>query len=692
MSEKERPEASEAQISPGSDVLDTRQSDTNPESISYLGVNLPKAERRGSYTPDLEAYSDFIEDDFSCELERKIAISWLNGDPILIEGGTSIGKTTTAKKMAAELGYEVHYINLNGLTDPEALMGRYIPNAHRQSGDEPEYIFADGPVTSGLRQEDGKIKVIVVDEYNSARPEVVIRLHEVLDALERNGRVVLSEDAAEAVEVSHETTKIIALTNPPGRGYLGREPLDPAQLRRWVYQKEATQLPDETFATSAEAMFGLAKADSSTALQEHNYLESRADVMTAEELAQIPGMSEILSRYREFHRAAQKLVASRDIAADQPQTFTFDDRMELRRVRDYIARYYNGDITETMWAALDYYYIGKVESDDDREKLSELVRHVAWRPPSDSRRRDVGTGGEAAGDSPEFAAIIERLDIPGQYERQRNTLWDADILGIDHEGHSMVCIDGVSRTVPSYEEVVERLKANPELLSTKVEQGFTKLLLIPFGLSLDKLAQTYSQALKTQQASPAGLKSSDGTTLELDTNEPIWASDYWQGTDETGQLVYYPKQFTEDGHHGQTKSELITSGQAWQIMLVEELTDIPAPSHGQVLAGRAQLEAGQTPTDYLNTLQAGSAYAHESGLTPEAWLILALTRLHDSGQVLDDWSGNGKASYLFGAYNPSAGYLPNGYWSRDNRQASLYNANPGNDDADNGARSAVRIF
>ncbi|MGH2612539.1 MAG: AAA family ATPase, partial [Rhabdochlamydiaceae bacterium] len=198
------------------------------ESISYLGVRLPKAEVTDSvYVPKREQYADYISDRFALDLQRTIAVSMLQGDPLLIEGGTSIGKTTTVRKMASELGYEVHYANLNGATDVEDLMGRYIPNPNRHTPEDPEYIFADGKVTSGLRVEEGKRKIIILDEFNAAAPNILIRLHETLDALSRGENVVLAEDASEAVPTDKEVTKVVALMNPPGKGYFGREPLDP---------------------------------------------------------------------------------------------------------------------------------------------------------------------------------------------------------------------------------------------------------------------------------------------------------------------------------------------------------------------------------------------------------------------------------------------------------------------------------
>lgn len=356
-------------------------------SVSYLGVRLEKSKAPSGFVPERDKYADYISDRFSLELQQKIAVSLLQGDPMLIEGGTSIGKTTTVRKMCAELGWEVHYANLNGATDVEDLMGRYIPNPNKTHPDDPEYIFADGKVTSGLRQEEGKKKVIILDEFNSSAPNILIRLHEVLDALERDGEVVLSEDASEVVHVGRESTKVIALMNPPGRGYFGREPLDPAQLRRWVYQKEVTELPASTFAFSTTALFGVGLQTEQ--IPTESYLTASDQAISRERLAEIPGIKEILAKYQEFHIAAKEMIKQRQVAADQPQPFTFDDRMEPHRISSFVARFYSGDLNETFQKALRYYYVNKLESAQDRQKLEELINHVAYTPPIESRRRGL---------------------------------------------------------------------------------------------------------------------------------------------------------------------------------------------------------------------------------------------------------------------------------------------------------------
>lgn len=351
-----------------------------PQSVSFLGVTLPKAtEVDSKFVTNKAVYADFIDDAFSLELQRDMATSFKLGEPVLVEGGTSIGKTTAIRRMASLLGWEVHYVNLNGATDVENLMGRYVPNPNKKTAKDPEYVFADGQITQGLRQEPGKIKMIIIDEYNSARPEILIRLHEVLDALKRGESVTLSEDASETISVDKEHTKIVGLMNPPGKGYFGREPLDPAQIRRWTYLKEPTNLPEDSFTHSTDALFSLTPMTAE--VPDESYRTSRDQALSMEELKEIPGIKEILEKFREFHKAAKEFVAVRTVAAEQPQLFSFDDRMDPARVRDYVLNFYNGDITETFQDALRYFYSNKLELSEDRAKFEEILKKVEYKGP-----------------------------------------------------------------------------------------------------------------------------------------------------------------------------------------------------------------------------------------------------------------------------------------------------------------------
>ena len=245
-----------------------------------------------------------------------------------------------------------------------------------------------------------------MDEFNSGAPNIVIRLHEVLDALQRGEAVVLAEDASETVGVNKEKTKVVGFMNPPGKGYFGREPIDPAQLRRWVYHKAPTDLPDETFSHATDALFGLAPQIAE--VPEDEYLPSRDLALLPEQLQEIPGIKEISDKYKEFHKGAKALVRERTIGADQPQQFTYDDRMEPRRVRDFVLRFYKGDINETFKEALRYYYTNKLLSDADAAKLEELIQHVEYIPPQNtSQRRPIEDAAPAAVETRPLTASTE---------------------------------------------------------------------------------------------------------------------------------------------------------------------------------------------------------------------------------------------------------------------------------------------
>lgn len=737
------------------EITETEPITETETSVSYLGVKLEKAENKdGRFVPRREQFSDFINDkEISLPLQRDVAVAFLSGEPFLIEGGTSLGKTTTVRKMAAELGWEVHYANLNGATDVEDLMGKYIPNPNKNKPEDTEYIFADGKVTSGLRQEEGKVKIIILDEFNAAAPNILIRLHEVLDVLERGGDVVLSEDASETLSASKAKTKVVALTNPPGKGYFGREPLDPAQLRRWVYKKLPGELPKETFSYVTNNLFGR-EANLQTASAEM-FLKSQERVLSLEQLQEIPGIWEVLEKFKEFHIGAKELLKNRKIAEDQPQPFTYDDRMEPRRVRDFVLRFYNGDVNETFQQALRYYYANKLETEADRKKMEELIRMVECKlEPSESKRKGLERGekaGSKKAESPERSqktelgkarekaskaldSLLSNPNVPDaikeslraneseskmesffqeQYEAQLATMQRVGMVETLESGElGIKGIDGKEYPIPTQDEIAEKLEANKELVERKREQGFTRLLLVPFGSRLDSLAETYKQSILNHRQEGklfTAKKNPDDANeqlvqLDLDENQPLWKWDGYNDADINGKLVYQPKEFSAN-HDGKTKQEILNESGGWQALLIEDMPNIPREGSAKEKGGRTQIDTigssikkhikrGEnipSPAEYLKALDKESVYDGESGMTPEDHLTYAILHLEETDQVIDDYKGNGNVSYQIGAYFPSAGYVPYAYWGRGYRQADLSGSNPDYRDDYCGVRPAVRI-
>ena len=377
--------------------------------VSILGVKLEKAANSsGEWVPNKEKYRDYIHDNLSLEMQRDIATAFLLGQPIFIEGGTSIGKTTAVRELCSRLGYEVHYANLNYGADESKLMGKPMPNLHRKNPDDPEFIYWLGKISSALVPEEGKVKVIFLDEIGAAKPENLVMLHEILDAIERGEPVDLSEYGNGIVHVDPEKVKIVASTNPPGKGFLGKTILDPALIRRFVYKKAPSELSEESFSYFADSLVGLLPEIQN--IKPEMFLHTREQSLALEQLAEIPGFVDVWGKYKEFHKASKELLKNRKVAEDQPQPFSYDDRMEPRRVRDFILRFYNGDINDTFQQALKYYYSNKLETDTDRKKLGELIRLVEYKPKTTKSKRKGTEREEKAGAGTTETA--KRVSIP----------------------------------------------------------------------------------------------------------------------------------------------------------------------------------------------------------------------------------------------------------------------------------------
>lgn len=291
-----------------------------------------------------------------------------------------------------------------------------------------------------------------------------------------------------------------------------------------------------------------------------------------------------------------------------------------------------------------------------------------------------------------------------QYDKQVEILQKFHILsvnldhGVNRESESpgsIVGIDGKEYPLPSKSEIAELLEQNKELIEKKKEQGFTQLLITPFGIKLEDLIGKYKEVLIDHHqnnkllATKKDPKDPD-KELDLDKNKPVWVWDEYQNADVEGKLVYNPKEFSEN-HQGKTKEEILKEQGGWSVILMEDLPNIPRNGKGEIVGGRKQLEAGLTPKEYLEKLQTDPGYEHEMGMTPEEQVMYAIIHLEETDRVIDDYQGNGSVAYNIGGYFPSSDLVPDAYWYRGNRQADVHRSYPGDQNDHCGVRPAVRI-
>ena len=289
---------------------------------------------------------------------------------------------------------------------------------------------------------------------------------------------------------------------------------------------------------------------------------------------------------------------------------------------------------------------------------------------------------------------LEReLNLREQYDKQR-ALWEG--LGLSR----LEAINGQHYNLPEYTDVLALFEKHKEVVKRKASHGFTKLLLVPFGLSNDRLTSLLSQRLLEHHRQGKLLRTKKTPAdpdqpfpLKLEPDEQVYfgASAVRTG-DVTGDLLYYPTDFSQK--NGQTKQELLASQGGWQIMLVEDRPCLPAQGEAAGLAkgGRSPMEAGFDSNHYLKETRTNPAYQNEHGFTYESWVAYLLTYLAETSQVIDDWQGQGKISRLFGCQIKSSGYVPTAGAELDYSLLCVGSAGAGSPDDRVAGRSAVVVM
>ncbi len=347
------------------------------EKIKFgkLGVALEVAENRGN-ARDTREY----EDDFKIPtiewMEGEIAMAFRENEPILIEGGTGIGKTRTVERMCAQLGYELYKLPCSSSTTEREMMGRYVSNSERKSKLDPEVIFALGVIAEGLKEEPGKIKVIYLDEINAMDGAVGARLHDILDEAKKEkvkGRVKLVEDAGEVLEFDPKRVKIVATMNSADSKNTHAQKLSEALLRRFTYKRTVDELPDVEFLSIALQKF-----------------------QSNEILKDLPGISdegELIKAYSECHKALQGLKRNNQIGVGVAQDFKFEDIDYLKRVIKKVAVFWEDgiftDLPSAFREAVKIVYTGMIVDPTERKMMEEQISKLDFKPVEDPNRKGL---------------------------------------------------------------------------------------------------------------------------------------------------------------------------------------------------------------------------------------------------------------------------------------------------------------
>ncbi|KAK9498536.1 hypothetical protein O3M35_003147 [Rhynocoris fuscipes] len=151
-----------------------------------------------------------------CDIARCVSLS---NHPVLIQGETSVGKTSLITYLAQASGHKCFRINNHQHTDLQEYVGSYI--AEPSTGN---LVFKEGVLVEAMRHGHW----IILDELNLAPSEVLEALNRVLDD---NRELFIPE--TQTLVKAHPNFRLFATQNPPGL-YGGRKMLSRAFRNRFI--------------------------------------------------------------------------------------------------------------------------------------------------------------------------------------------------------------------------------------------------------------------------------------------------------------------------------------------------------------------------------------------------------------------------------------------------------------------------
>lgn len=225
------------------DVGDTKVFNIRDTFSIDLDGKVEGFSKRSHFVPDVDENYKFDK-----ETTKVLLAGFKHNLRILVQGYHGTGKSTHIEQIAARLNWPCYRLNLDGHLSRLDLIGR---DAIELEEGEPVTNFKEGVLPWALQQP----MVLVLDEYDAGRPEVMFIIQRLL---EKNGVLALPEQ--NRVVQPHKSFRLFGTSNTVGLGdstgmYHGTHQLNQAQLDRWNMVARLNYLPadDEVNIVLAQA-------------------------------------------------------------------------------------------------------------------------------------------------------------------------------------------------------------------------------------------------------------------------------------------------------------------------------------------------------------------------------------------------------------------------------------------------------
>lgn len=277
--------------------------------------------------------------------------------------------------------------------------------------------------------------------------------------------------------------------------------------------------------------------------------------------------------------------------------------------------------------------------------------------------------------------VLGTLKVGEQYASQAKLLQGINCLyySPSERKTGIYGLDGNFHQFPTQMEVENMLtneKALP-VVQEAIERGLTEIQIAPvapLGILLRETANVVTNIHNT-----SGLKSTDGSTQDLNTTEAIWTSSSFEEVDT--KMKFYPDEVNDQDQilGGYSISEYTKRFGVWQVSLISPEMDITM--------------AGKSPKNFLKELRNGQHGSSFKGFILHQELIHIAQTALSKGVILEDCygSGTGKGNWCVESPLSTEGLFPLVYWDRGVHQFRLDANYPRGVGALYGLRVAVNL-
>lgn len=237
-----------------------------------------------------------------------------------------------------------------------------------------------------------------------------------------------------------------------------------------------------------------------------------------------------------------------------------------------------------------------------------------------------------------FEKEVER--IKSEHDAQLQWLYELGLIERTGKGGEYYVIGekGERKLAPTSEQIATRITKQREELEPKMHQGFLQYQITPI-IKKDRLISALARELVSRYSNSSLFRAGTLNAATLNTDMPVWKSDI-----HNEKSRYYVGQLGLGDKKGLTEVQLfdMTGG------LLSTLEEVRPDLHNiETITAREQLGNNESVNTVLEKLGNGR-YKSELGMITQQWLVMALRSLRKTGEVLDDFWGNGMSAILAG--------------------------------------------